>query len=1043
MEIQLKTSQSLDWLSFLELYVTLYECVLNDFESSWIMVIYTIGDPSFLADVFNAVAMLTGQNDYFVALKIAAAIGVLYFFTAGVLKNEFPKLQNLLIGWIFVSAFIVPKTTVEIQGIMDRSVHAVANVPFGVALPANLLSTISYYLTDAFETAFQPVEASQSLTKGGFIDPLKALVSVRQVALSGNPVLYQALNSGDVNIDFMRSATSYITRCTIPALNNGKGITETGLKTNSLDEAAALRDTITGGAVQISVDGVKTIETCQTAHTKLVAYLNAAVQTPQFKEAMAAQLNPNKSSGLGGYDAMAKAESAVTIIAGTHFSAFEFVRASIWQSALEKAMKDNAMSNYDMANAIMIDSAIQKRNTEWSAMGGEFVKQIPAFATIVEGLVYSTISMVGFLMAVGAQTLSLVGKYFGLLVWLGFWMPVMAVTNMFAWHVASSSYNKYMSGMSKDQLLSYSGLETISQSLESAIATGSYMFALTPVLAMFFAYGSSQVLSALSGRMVAGGMEGKIDTSAVAPTAVSNSAYSQGSNMNYDSTRGSYAAGMPENSPKLNFGKDLSEQAARMEKEAFQSQQTASVESSKSFDTARGKDETFGTDGSVTKGFSNTDSKSLKAAFGAVNSMDSTKSLSNDEKVAFNAKVASNLQAGLSVGDALNASINSTTGIDKTKARSEALAHVQKTGASENSSLSKDEQTMLSEKIDSTLKTSSGEKWSVGAKTSDGRSLKDVQAEARSKSDEASQSVALAKKVGSGAQVEGIVLANMMSKLGPEQRQKMRDQFGGATPLETVNRMLSSETGEKELMDMYAKKSGYDIGNIKAYSKDGLGDGIGNGATNAVNAAGVRASGVKAQQVAMGAAGEAQGRIDVNNPETIYDAGRNMVHDANQVGINNVNSANGENDAKIKAKKNMVNAKVNAVMNDPEFRKELEEAGGQTSTEQMGAVKSVLNWAADSDVTATVAVTAIVGSAISNLIGLLPAKHAMKVLGKAGYLLDKSGAGTSEKSREIRDALEKLKQNERGETTAPRQTIEQKAEAEVLGDNYLVRTDDN
>lgn len=994
------------------------------------MTVYTIGDSAFLADIFNAIAMMTGEDDYMAAVKIAATIGVLYFFISGVLKNEFPKLQNLLIGWIFVSALIVPKTTVEVQGIMDRSVQVVDNVPLGAALPANMLSTISYYLTDAFETAFQPVETSQALTKGGFIDPLKTLVSVRQVALSGNPILYQALNSGDVNIDFMRSATNYITRCTMPALNNGKGITETGLKTNNLDDAEALKDTITGGHVQISIEGTNDIYTCQTAHTKLVAYLNDAVTTPQFKEAMAAQLNPNKSNGingLGGYDPMAKADSAATILAGSHFSAYEFVKASIWQSALEKALKDNAMSNYDIANAMMIDSAIQKRNTEWSAMGGEFVKQIPAFATIIEALVYSTVPLVGFLMAIGAQTLQLVGKYFGLLVWLGFWMPVMAITNMFAWHVASGSYNKYMAGMNKEQLLSYSGLETMTQALESAIATGSYMLALTPVLAMFFAYGSSQVLSALSGRMVGGGIEGKIDTSAVAPTAISNSSASQGSNMNYDSTRGSYAAGMPENSAKLNVGQNLTNQAARMRQDAVQSQQTASIESSKSFETAKGKDETFGTDGSVTKGFSNTDSKSLKAAFGAVNSMDSTKSLSNDEKVAFNAKVAANLQAGMSVGDALNAAINSTTGIDKTRARSESLSYVQKSGASESSSLSKDEQTMLSDKIDSTLKTNSGEKWSVGAKASDGRSLKDVQAEARTKSDQASQTETLAKQVGANAQVEGVALANMMSKLDPTQRQKMRDKFGGATPLDTVNRMLSSEGGQKELMDMYAKNSGFNIGNVQSYSNAGLGNGIGNGTTAEVGKAGVVAAGKRAQQMAMGAAGEAQGRIDANSPESIYDAGRNEVNDANKVGIDKVNSVNGDNDNKIKAKQAAINAKVDAVMNNPEFRKELEEAAGQTSSEQMGAVKSVLNWAADSDVTATTAGVAVGASAIGNLMNLLPAKGALKVLGKASDLLNKGGMGTSEKAREVRDAMEKVKQNERMETTAARQTIEQKA----------------
>ncbi|WP_261643139.1 conjugal transfer mating-pair stabilization protein TraG [Erwinia mallotivora] len=134
------------------------------------LVIYTITGGDWLADSLNAVAVLTASATWGTLIKWASIFSVLAVVWSWLQKKD----VLTFIKWVAVivivpGVLIANKHSVQVIDITDpTAVHQVDNVPGGLAIPASLITSVGYALTQGYETVFHRPDAV-SYSKTGML----------------------------------------------------------------------------------------------------------------------------------------------------------------------------------------------------------------------------------------------------------------------------------------------------------------------------------------------------------------------------------------------------------------------------------------------------------------------------------------------------------------------------------------------------------------------------------------------------------------------------------------------------------------------------------------------------------------------------------------------------------------------------------------------------------------------------------------------------------------------------------------------------------
>lgn len=681
--------------------------------------IYSVADDvSFLSSVLNAVAMITGEDSYTKALSVAALAGVLIVLVQGLLKDgSFPRWQSVLVGWAVVIGLIVPKETVNIQSIKSLNVQVVDNVPYIVGLAGNLTSTIGMSITELFEQGFKVPTDTEKLTKSGFIDPLKSLMSIRRLALTGDGALYQALNAGSGDYLVRENLINYMYNCTLPSVSLGHKSKDTLWNTNASSVSSdAIKDFKTGGYTDIrKTDGTVEYKNCQDAATTLDTMLSNAVTSDNPKGAMQARFG-SSADPTDKRNPWAAAVDATTLLGGTSNTGYEFLKATIIKGAYEQAERGHAASMLDTAAAIARSEAIQKRNFQWATEGSEFVKQMDTYATFAEALVYAATPMAGLMIASGLM-FSIVARYLQFLLWIALWIPTLAIVNLFTWQVVQTK----LAGMSSS--FSFATIEASGQMLESAIATAGYMASLTPIFAMFLAFASGQVLNTLASKFSGGGLEGKLNTSAVSPDAIGNSPYLQSSAMVNDQTSGIRAVGADGAAATISSSEILSNMKTSAENKMRSASESFNNTFDAAFGTEQSKSRAYDKIGSFAKDSLGSAGQSYSAAMSTIDKLAKNGTITTSEADQIKKSLTGTISGGGTVGAGAEAGIKSAVGNDKSKTDAVQTALAQTSGYDKSASFNKAQQSAFLESVKGAITESAGTKLSAGEKASLGEKL--------------------------------------------------------------------------------------------------------------------------------------------------------------------------------------------------------------------------------------------------------------------------------------------------------------------------------
>lgn len=454
--------------------------------------IYSIGDSAFLAQILNSLVMITGTGDFEQLVAIGLVLGLFIMGVQCVMSGtrQF-NLHQVFLGFLCYLCMFGPSVTVHIEDAYTGQVRTVDNVPVGAGVAGTLISNIGYGVTQLFEQGYGDVDR---MTEHSFGDALKSLNAVRAIAYDAS-ILNAASQSLGAGSDLRKSLDNYIRECTMVKIVVGQGTPEEvyGGGLNAL----AFQNTIYGTEVYLPGNNAAKLD-CSAAWQQLKPRFEQAMQDPRTVAAVNRLAGSMDAQGQvqTTYDRITDALQALNV---TQISARDYVNVAVLEPIYRRSAQGFYNDMGDSASAVMINQAIEQRNTQWAAEQSMFLSTVRPLMAFFEGFIYAITPIMAFMIVMGAFGMAMITKYFQVVVWVQLWMPVLSIVNLF---ILMGARNQFASIVTDP--MSFYTLNNGSQILQNWIATGGMLAAATPMIALFLVTGSTYAFTSLTNRMGGG-----------------------------------------------------------------------------------------------------------------------------------------------------------------------------------------------------------------------------------------------------------------------------------------------------------------------------------------------------------------------------------------------------------------------------------------------------------------------------------------------------------------------------------------------------------
>lgn len=481
--------------------------------------IYTAGDASFLEEVLNSVAMVSGSGAIASVAAVGALVTVIILGFRSIMEGgKSIRFEELLLGFIIYMISFYPTTTALIEDGYSGNVHVVDNVPLGPVVAGWAVSSVGYKLTKIFETGYRFTSHGSADSLHRFAEPLEMLIMLR--SSSTNPALMSSVN---INLgpyaDIRRSWENYFKECTLVKVDLGV-TTANKLITSDFREQIRFDSEIYGTRLFLGPQGGQDF-TCADAHDHLQnAMLSGMQPNSHYDQVLYGMLTRGTETDQWGaaQSAYAKLEGATSEMLGVGTDIQKYMEATILQPVFEDAVEGKYIDMLDTAAAIAFRQSLVQRNTQWAQEQSAFMTVIRPAMTFFEGFVYAVTPMLAMLFVMGRFGISLAGKYLQVIFWVQLWLPILSICNLYIRNAADKQLKSLAPTIEAQEALfsSVYGINSVPAIMESWLAVGSMLAASTPMLAFFLISGSSYAFTNIAGRL---GGQDHFDEKAVTPDA--------------------------------------------------------------------------------------------------------------------------------------------------------------------------------------------------------------------------------------------------------------------------------------------------------------------------------------------------------------------------------------------------------------------------------------------------------------------------------------------------------------------------------------------
>lgn len=494
--------------------------------------IYTLGDiPTFTA-VLNAVAMvfqsgmMTGPG-----LGLGAAAGLGLLVSLGVLLlvggaiamfqggGGGPGNWAMLLVLVLVYSVATQKVDLQIEDYYTGTATTVANVPFGVAVPGAIISSITRSVANKMEVGFSTVDGNYiSLSSDGFASPLQLMLSMRggKYALpDADPFLTANIKIFVLDCVVGRPGFSpnAFAKQNIPGVNNPiEYITTPGVYGGGL--TVIFSDTNPAGIGSACADAATNIK------NKMDVFVG-----PGIGAAMSAFINANMNKRASPNTVVANKYTADDIVDvhgkmingvwGSSQTAQDFMITALTSSTISNAyncgLSNSSYATYNQCTMTMTQSMEQWKIDAAGGATGFSKAMMPAMNILLAMFFGFAPLMFVFMMMAGAQGLSILVKYMFFGVWCQTWLPFAVVINYIGEVMVKSEFLR-LAAAAPDGL-NPATVPAFYDALSVKLAVISDMLAAVPLISMALLSGSIYGLTKIAGNMG----KDKVDEKGAAP----------------------------------------------------------------------------------------------------------------------------------------------------------------------------------------------------------------------------------------------------------------------------------------------------------------------------------------------------------------------------------------------------------------------------------------------------------------------------------------------------------------------------------------------
>ena len=489
--------------------------------------IYTLGDPELLrealyalASIFNLVewsdpgsAMNLGGNMLAVAL-----IGLIAVALAGVTTQQV-RVDYLFLSLILFGIMFGTETDVNVEDIQTGEAAVVADIPIGIAYVAAAASGAARSLTETTSTALQtPGRETSIFTQGGFMDPLRILLSLRNMSLADlaentNKSLLEyykicvgrtmVLNPGKFQLDQFRSVEDPLEYLFNPAYTDNFSVTyyndaNPGGVTQSCYATAPLLATDIANIATGAEDGVE-------------AYLTRTLGPENY----------NTSYDLNSIN------DAVGKIFRSGLDGQEFMERLMLRNFYNEG-EAWRLAEYGSNQAHYVASvtqALEMQRANNSTEGTIFLQTMLPLMTFFQFLFFSIAPFIALVMIASPFSApKVVGYYLLFGVWSYMWMPVAAIINHYMEIALQNAMEYSGTGALNTGHTALLGFDDFYNMAATKISIGSTALASTPVIVGAILTGAVFGVANLAGRISQAGNANRTNTSLMSPELGRNAA---------------------------------------------------------------------------------------------------------------------------------------------------------------------------------------------------------------------------------------------------------------------------------------------------------------------------------------------------------------------------------------------------------------------------------------------------------------------------------------------------------------------------------------
>ena len=416
---------------------------------------YVYGDVVVITQILSQIALIFSGNDFEVAAKLAALIGILIAVWSGIAKGGEIRASTFFWPILVMVLLIVPRVNLVIED-KTGAISRVDDLPIGFAAPVFLITSVGYGISEMMVDNLG-LDSNQVSMDNGHLVALRAPfvfeTTITDPEFQGPASQFQGGPSSSDGLSPTKDTIRYVDKCLSWAAKSNSSTQ----KLHQIQQTTLADLRVDGIPVTVGASNGEIYE-CEDLYDALIAGFGSNAYQEALNEAIGMFFGKFQNDTTTGGRYQAALETTVS-------DTGEFYALAAFSNAFRQ------LPNYVTVaagggshEAALQDALAQRREKNFGAAAilFETISQTIAF---IEVWSFSLVPLILLLLLLGGPGVKMAARYFWMLVWIQLWYPTilivigyldasMAATSVSAF-ASVSSFNAFMAEMTRLQDVGY------------------------------------------------------------------------------------------------------------------------------------------------------------------------------------------------------------------------------------------------------------------------------------------------------------------------------------------------------------------------------------------------------------------------------------------------------------------------------------------------------------------------------------------------------------------------------------------------------------